>query len=297
MTLIFRTSEPTIARQKIKGFTLVELLVVIGIIALLISILLPALSKARESANQLKCLANLKQLGMAMRMYADNNRGRFPYGASKTNAYTEDWIWWQTIPVPPPAQPAPPAQPIPGRPIVDLQQSALAPYVGVMSEKFLRCPSDDLATRASSATTGGPYSYSYTMNELMCGNHANHPQIATIRRISDKILMIEENLTTINDGYWVPPLYDTTTGPPTVSNYIAANTVKNGLKIPSGSLDLLSINHDHKNTKAEASGFNSTTTDMPNPERKGPVLFVDGHAAAVTREYAHSYQHVDPRVE
>jgi len=74
-------------------FTLVELLVVVAIIAVLASLLMPALSMARERARQTQCLANLKMIGLATALYADDESGYTPsWGMSGPSSLTAFWV-------------------------------------------------------------------------------------------------------------------------------------------------------------------------------------------------------------
>ena len=75
------------------GFTLVELLVVLAVIALLAAILLPALSKAKESARTTQCLNQMRQLGLAVRLYVDENGDAFP--RSEHSAFASGQLPWE----------------------------------------------------------------------------------------------------------------------------------------------------------------------------------------------------------
>jgi prepilin-type N-terminal cleavage/methylation domain-containing protein/prepilin-type processing-associated H-X9-DG protein len=97
--IVTRLTSPNGCRRRTKGFTLVELLVVIGIIALLISILLPALTKARRSANKVKCANNLRSWGQLCFTYAAQNKGWYPCGLADKDPINLYWLWdipWTT---------------------------------------------------------------------------------------------------------------------------------------------------------------------------------------------------------
>jgi prepilin-type N-terminal cleavage/methylation domain-containing protein len=135
------------------AFTLVELLIVIAIIAMLIALSLPALSRAREQARRAVCTSNLHQLSTAIVAYAAANHGRLPRSGALSAALPEDWIHWQ-----------------PGR---DLSQSAIAPYLKQDSFNVLRCPSDE-GIRPQAFGSRPPYPFSYSLNALLCaGSYAN----------------------------------------------------------------------------------------------------------------------------
>ena len=201
----FERDEARRARNGRGAFTLVELLVVIGIIALLIAIMLPALSRAKESANRVACGSNLRQLGVAFVMYSNENRGWFPFHAAigemdkfghPWNA--EDWIYWHAA-----RKPA---------------ESPICTYLGGYHLRVLRCPSDDVPYHTRKITPD-PYIYSYTMNMAMTSDPASgmkHVKIAGIRRAAEKILLAEEDERSLDDGNFNPFLIGST-----VENFLA----------------------------------------------------------------------------
>jgi len=176
-----------------RGFTLVELLVVIGIIAALIAILLPALSRAREQAKRVQCLSNMRQLTVAWLTYANENKGRI-CGAETQAAIGPDPNRWQF------AVPGHPAslgitntfagiKPAPGffgwiagGGGISVKAGVLWPYV--KSEKVYLCPDD----------TNGSAPMSYQINGLLAGR-VGTPRtwlsLSEIRRPSSTFVFIE----------------------------------------------------------------------------------------------------------
>lgn len=198
---IFRNFIPRTGNGKQSAFTLIELLVVIAIIAILASMLLPSLAKAKAKGQHAVCMSNLKQLGLAFIMYVDDNNDIFPSSASR-GAYdvrTEDWIWWNV-----------------NDPRIrggnrDPQLGAITPYISRFVTNLFRCPLDiDVRERArqhfANPRSGRPYLYTYTavsyfnggnrgMTSLYAapGDPALHFKGSKIRNPSEKMLLVEEN--------------------------------------------------------------------------------------------------------
>src|ERR1043166_1869998 len=93
-------TRPALAARR--AFTLIELLVVIAIIAILAALLLPALSKAKQKAQQTYCLNNVKQLGLGMMLYVSDYNDVMPGYASGSQGWREeDWIYFRNDPAHP----------------------------------------------------------------------------------------------------------------------------------------------------------------------------------------------------
>src|ERR1051325_4160869 len=86
---------PTPMKLRARAFTLIELLVVIAVIALLIGILLPALSRARAGAQTSKCLSNCRQMGLSMTLYANDSKSWYPVMPvpANLNIWASQWLY------------------------------------------------------------------------------------------------------------------------------------------------------------------------------------------------------------
>ena len=273
---------PGVSRCKRAAFTLVELLVVIGIIAVLIGILMPVLGRARDQANKTACMSNMRQVMLAFMQYANANKDKCPFGARLDNPggvdLPEDWVHWRT-----------------GINNEGLWSSSIAPYLGGKGEglrNILRCPSDRGEDRITSTT--GQYNYSYTMNMYFEPRDGYFPaaggpavRLSTTKRASEKILLAEENERTINDGFWAPGNYVGDVVPPAGADPTTGWVVN---------WDWLSIRHDNSKKEADPPSSTGPLDALPNLGRKGNVCFADGHVDFVSRKFAHSPQYLMPRV-
>jgi prepilin-type N-terminal cleavage/methylation domain-containing protein/prepilin-type processing-associated H-X9-DG protein len=146
MPVRFRTRVPS---SKTPAFTLIELLVVIAIIAILAALLLPALSRAKMKAAQIRCMSNLKQLGVGMILYTMENSETYPGWAWRFTFQAADWIYWRT-----------------NNPPYTLEKSPIVAMMGSWDASLFRCPLDK--DDSGRIALGPPYyMYSYSFNSVV----------------------------------------------------------------------------------------------------------------------------------